>query len=139
MSFTPLSGGLSTALSGAIEPTKFISAPDTRSDPQAEELFARRIHEPSSSKTQTIKYTIIIVIISAIIFVTVIALYDIMRNSLNTYYANIALTDPNSHNDPEDIERTQIANINALWSSIIFAIICVIMAIMLVFILIRIL
>lgn len=130
MSFTPLSGGLSTALSGAIEPTKFIDLSDLRS----EDLSSRRIHGPER-KPKSIGHIIIIVIITAIIFVTVVALYDLLRNSLNTYFANKALMDPNSHNTPEDIERTQIANLNELWSSIVFAAICLVLAVILILVL----
>jgi hypothetical protein len=74
MSFTPLTGGLSTALSGIVEPTKFIDVSDIKSDVRTDELSVRRIHSPSSDKTSTIKYTISIVSISAIIVVTVMAL-----------------------------------------------------------------
>lgn len=121
MSFTPISGGLSSALSGTVEPN---------------ELYERRIHAPSD-KIQQLLYTILIVIISALIFVTVIAIYDVLRNTINNYYANIALLDPNSHNTPEEIERTQIANYNALISSLAFAASCLITALILIVIIVH--
>jgi ABC-type Fe3+ transport system permease subunit len=140
MSFTPISGGFSTALSGAVEPTKFLSDNrlDTSDDIRLEtrDLYGRKIHSPSENKYTKIKYTIVIVILSAIIFVTVIAIYDVLRNAINNYYANIALNDTNSHNTPEDIQRTTIANENALWSSMIFATVCIITAIILILIII---
>lgn len=137
MSFTPLSGGTSTALIGAIEPTKFISirASDDVYQNDPNELYARRVHRPLD-RTENMKYTIVIVMISALIFVTVIAIYDVIRNAINNYYANIALLDPNSHNDPDDIERTQIANNNELWSSMVFAAVCLVSAIILIILLI---
>lgn len=153
MSFTPISGGFSTALSGAVEPTKFLDVtrssvhsddepelrldvrPEGRSDIRFEQLATRRIHSPASRPTETMRYTIVLVIISAIIFVTVVALYDVIRSGLNAHFANLALTDPNSHNTPEDIERTQIANQNAFWASVIFATICLIIGIILIFLL----
>lgn len=149
MSFTPISSGLSTALSGAIEPTKFldITRSDIRSDSgdkiiirnenvRSDVLENRHIHGPSERKEDKIRYTIIIVMISAIIFVTTVSIYDVIRNALNTYYANLALTDPNSHNTNEDIERTKIANQNQLWSSMVFSAICIFSAIILILILI---
>lgn len=134
MSYTPISGGLSTALSGIVEPTKFLDIKDIR-DVKTDEYSSRRIHSPEE-KIRSVKYTILIVIISAIIFVTVIAIYDIIRALINNHYAELALTDPNSHNTPEDIQRTEIANTNSLLASIVFASVCVISAVILIFVLI---
>jgi len=134
MSFTPISGGLSTALSGSVEPVKFLdvndldTGVDVRSDVSPGELYFRRMHG-SANINQTTQYTIILIIVSAIIFVTVVSLYDIIRTGMNTYFANRALTDPNSHDTAEDIERTMIANMNALWSSIAFAFIALALAV----------
>ena len=127
-SFTPISGGLSSALSGTVEPTKFLIKDRTFGD-----RSEKRIH----GSTDNTSYTILIVIISAILFVTVVAIYDVLRNVINIYYANLALTDPNSHNTPEDIERTTIANQNSLWSSMLFAAICIISAIVIIFIIVQ--
>jgi len=121
MSFTPIHGGLGTALTGTIVSPLAIDA---------EESVEQRLYNPSS-KPQTVTYTIIVIIISAILFVAVISLYDVIRSSINRYYADKSLVDPNSHNTPEDIERTQIANSNALLSTITFAIICVVLALLL--------
>ncbi len=133
MSFTPISGGLSSALSGSIEPTKLLLS--SRND--IRDLSDRRIHSPESNKQSHIMYTILIIIISALIFVTIIAIYDVIRNAINNYYAAISLDDPNSHNNPQDIERTKIANQNALWSSMVFAAICIVSAFILIVIFIQ--
>lgn len=136
MSFTPLAPGINNALLGAADPGKFIDP--YRSDVKSfseRDLEDRRIHD-TRSRLQPITYTLIIIIISAIIFVTVIAIYDVFRNLISNHYASIALNDPDSDNTPEDIERTQIANQQALVASIIFAIFCIITAIILIFILI---
>jgi len=125
MAYTPASGGLSSALSGVVEPTKFVRSND---------LYGRHIHG-GTDKTQTIKYTVMIVIVSAIIFVGVISIYDVIRNMVNGYYANRALEDPNSHNTKEEIERTKIANRNLLYASIVFAGIVIVLAIVLICIL----
>lgn len=142
MSFTPISGGLSSALSGAIvparlvEPERFYSGSDIREDTRSEELSARRIHAPAN-KAESARYTILIVIISALIFVTVIALYDIMRAAITNYYANQALTNPASQNNPVDITRTQIANDNSLWAAMVFGAFAVLSAIILIIIILR--
>lgn len=138
MSFTPISNvSLSTALAGAVEPTKFINVPrsDDIYENKPNELYEKRIHG-KIDRSESIKYTIIIVIVSAIIFVTVIAIYDIIRNGINNYYASIALNDVNSHNTPEQIEQTEIANSNSLWSSMVFALLCLISAVVFIVILI---
>jgi ABC-type Fe3+ transport system permease subunit len=123
MSFTPLTGGFSSSLSGAVEPTKFLLTGDEARD----DLYSRRIHPPEE-KAESIRYTVLIVIISAILFVTVVALYDVLRNIAVNYFADRALTDPRSGNTQQDIERTNIANENTLLASIVFALICVVTA-----------
>lgn len=123
MSFTPLKG-FSTSLSGAVEPSKFYL---TR-DEWREDLYSRRIH-PLEDKAESIRYTILIVIISAILFVAVIALYDVLRNLTVNYFADRALRDPRSNNTQQDIESTNVANENTLLASIVFALICVVTAI----------
>lgn len=121
MSFTPLSDNLSSALTGVIEPSKILDIKERNLDADVPEKIYRQ-------KNRNI-YTLIIIIMSAIIFVTIISIYDIIRNVINNYYANISLNDPNSHNNQDDIERTIIANNNELWSSIVFAIICLLSSI----------
>jgi hypothetical protein len=66
-------------------------------------------------------YTIVLIIISAIIFVTVVAIYDLIRTAIDNYFANQALIDPNSHNTPDEIEAAQIANQNVFVASVVFA------------------
>lgn len=139
MAYTPsatISNGLSTALAGTVEPGKFIDV----SNLGPNDYYSRRMHGPSvkksdqktEQKTSTLKYSIIIVIISAIIFVTMISIYDVVRASFNILYSNIALTDPNSHNDPEAIQRVQISNRNQLWSTMTFCAFCIVTAVILV-------
>ncbi len=91
--------------------------------------YSRHIHGPTESNN---KRTILIVIISAIIFVTMISIYDIFRNIITNYYAREALENPNSHNSEEDIERALIANKENLNASIVFSIFCIVMAIILI-------
>lgn len=139
MAYTPsgvISNGLSTALAGTVEPGKFIDV----STLGPNDYYSRRMHGPSvkksndntEKKTSTLKYSIIIVIISAIIFVTIISMYDVVRASFNSFYSNIALTDTNSHNAPQDIQRVQIANRNQLWSTMTFCAFCIVTAVILV-------
>jgi len=121
MSYIP-SPTINNALSGIISPVKFMDI-DKLSD---ETLAGRRMRGVGAKelKGTTLSYTIIIVIISAIIFVTVIACYDIIRALTNNYFASLALENPGSNNTQEDIERVKIANSNQLWSTMAFAGIC---------------
>ena len=72
------------------------------------------------------------VIISAIIFLTIIAIYNVISTAIDNYYSNIALNDPNSNNTQEEIDRTNIANYYALISTIVYALICLVIAIILI-------
>ena len=72
------------------------------------------------------------IIISAIIFLTIIAIYNVINTAIDNYYSNIALNDPNSNNTQEEIDRTNIANYYELISTIVYAFVCLIIAIILV-------
>lgn len=126
----PISNGLSTALSGVVEPSKFIDFRDLSS----RDLYERRMHGPSNKdkKNDTLKYSIIIVIISAILFVAVISIFDVVRAYFNKIYAKISLNDPNSNNKEEDIVRTTIAINNQFWSTLTFCGFCIVTAVILV-------
>jgi hypothetical protein len=125
MSFRPISTGFSTSLLGSSDPVKF-------SDPLRFEkrLVERNIH--GSTKVSTIEYTLIIIVISAIIFVTVVAIYDIFRSMSYNYYANLSLLNPESNNTLEDIQRTLIVNQGSLKANITFAIFCIVLALALI-------
>src|SRR5581483_762719 len=116
MSFHPLSGGFSSSLLGTADPVKF-------TDPLRDEaqIMDRPIHGPAPLRHHTIMYTIIIIVISALIFITIVAIFDVIRNYIINYYARLALTDPNSHNTEEDIVRTLIINRDSFISSGVFA------------------
>lgn len=132
MAFMPLSGGTSTALSGTVVSPRFLSIGRYEDDVSpVEELAERRpkTHGSPRDNPKSIEYTIFIIIISAFIFISVIAIFDVLRNAINNFFADRSLRDPNSNNTPEDIERTEIANKNALESSIVFAAIAVLIAI----------
>jgi hypothetical protein len=93
-----------------------------------DKLHDNNINEKISNKNSVNFHTFIIIVISAIIFITVISIYDVIKGGLNYYYSYIALTDPNSHNTQDDIDKTVIADYYALISLIIFAIIAIIIA-----------
>ena len=119
MSFVPLSEtNIATSLFGVGAQPRIID----------ESLYEKRIHGPSERQGGNI-HLLLVIIISAIIFVTVVSIYDVIRSALNSYYSNKALTDPNSHNSQEDINRTNIADFNSLMSTIVFASICIVIAI----------
>jgi hypothetical protein len=122
MSFHPLSPGTGQALLGTSQ--AFQSSED-------DSLFDRRISGPKQ-RVRSTRGTLMIVIISAIIFVTIVAIYDVLRNAINNYYSKIALADPKAKNKKQVIDSTLIANKQALISSIVFATVCIITAIILV-------
>lgn len=68
------------------------------------------------------------VVVSAIIFVTVIALYEVIKVAISNYYDNIASMDPNSNYTQEEIERNVTSNYYELLSTVVFAIICLVIA-----------
>lgn len=157
MSFMPVKTiNLSTALLGAAQPFRFTlpeekietsnlplsgsssgkervetRKPLVTNEENLEYLSEKHIHGPSKEETTnaTNIYTIILVIISAIIFVTVVSIYDIIRALITNYYAKKTLEDPVSNNTTEDIERTLLANNNAFYASFVFAGICVLTAV----------
>jgi ABC-type Fe3+ transport system permease subunit len=128
MSFTPIQTiNPSTALLGAADPIKLSRPPYTEDRSSYTE---RRIHGRTENNTTESNYhIIIIVIISAILFVTVISIYDVARSAIVNYYASISLNDPLSNNKQSDIERTLIANYNSFIAATIFSLICIISAI----------
>lgn len=137
MSFTPLKEGFSSSLLGIADPGKFIDPMRLESDSFGSEgrrdqsLTERRIHASKDSRT-TLRYTIIIIIISAIIFVTVIAIYDVIRTIITNFYAEAALKDPKAQVSDTDRIRTEIANYNALLATIVFAIITICIALIII-------
>lgn len=134
MSFRPLQeGSVSSALLGAADPTKFIDS--SRTD-VSKTLFEREIHSPEEKPTN-IRYTLIIIIISAIIFVTVISIYDVFRSVITNYFARQALNDPHSYNKKEEIESTIVANQDALKANFWFSLFCISTGIILIYILLK--
>lgn len=117
MSITPLSGGLWSSLLGvgATRPG--------RTDPfklGADEL--RYPKESGRSSTEDLRYAIIIIVISAIIFITVVAMYDVVRTVVANYFAATTIANSNQETAAADL----LSNSNALIAGIIFAFVCVI-------------
>jgi len=134
MAFQPLKeGSLSSALFGTADPSKFVDV--ARKDVD-KNYYEKKIHATQDKGTH-IQYTIIIIIISAIIFVTVISIYDIFRSLITNFFAKEALTNPKSQNTQIEIERTLISNQDALYANIWFALFCLLSAIILIWILIQ--
>lgn len=119
MSFVPISqSDINASLFGVGAQTRVLD----------ESLYGKRIHGPRQDEGKSL-HLFFVIIVSAIIFVTTVALYDVIKAALNNHYSNIALTDPNSHNSQEDIDRTNIADYYSLQATIIFAVICIVIAI----------
>jgi len=126
--FVPLEHtGLTTSLLGTGDPVKYL--PEARSE-EPRNIY-RRIHG-SERKITPNSYTIILIVISALIFITVVAVFDVVRNAINNYYAKKALKDPRSNNTKRDIERAVIANKNNFYSSVTFAFITLFISIILI-------
>lgn len=126
MYFTPLRGGFKQSLIGVATPGRFVDVTD-----QDNRLYPKR--RPGTDNSNAI----ILVIITAILFVTIISIYDVIRNIINNHYASKALRDPLAHNDPQDIESTLIGNKEGLIASIVFAVLCLITGGILIYILLK--
>ena len=68
--------------------------------------------------------TIFIVILSGIILVTIISIYDVIRTYIDNYHAQRTVNNPQFRGDQEDINNTLIANRESLNSSIVFSLMC---------------
>lgn len=137
MSFYPLQGGFNESLLGtAVSPRRFyMSRSRVRSEgglPENSDESCEKGIRTSTNQSNEILDTIIAVFISAFIFVTLISIYDVIRNAINNYYASITLNDPRTNNKPQDILNTEIANEKGLISSAVFAIFCMISSIILI-------
>ena len=108
--------------------TSSLIADDALAFNPEKELYERRFHE-STKKSSSIISTIIVIFISAILFVTIIAAYDILRNYIRNYYTKKTLLNKQFKTDPKDIRNTLITNEESLTSTIVFFIACFIIAI----------
>ena len=134
-SFTPDTRFGSASLLGVGVPIRYhpiskqdVYIPDIRESPE------RGIHPSDEEQKFNSEYihTVIIILISAVIFVTAVALYEVIRVYIGNYYANTALNDPESSNTLQDITRIRVANQATFTSTVIFAFICLISALILV-------
>lgn len=130
MSFQPLKeGSPSTALLGiAANQDSFTDI--SRND----DSYQGGTYNP---RNKNLKYTLIVIVISAIIFVTIVSIYDTIRTVIKNYYAKIALTDPMSNNTKEDIDRTIVSNHDALKANFFFSLFCLVTGIILIWILLK--
>lgn len=91
-------------------------------------LYDRNIH---SSNTQTFK----ILLISVILFITIISIYDVIKNMINNHYSYNLLKNPKTKYTKLDINRTLIQNNETLSSSITFSLFCILILFIFLFIL----
>jgi len=116
---------------------------DTTSTPYSTSLlgvstqFIERDNPIRQSRGAGSATSLIMIFVSAVIFVTMVAIFEVLKNAINNYYAEIALNDPDVNNTPEDILTTTTANRYGLISSFVFAVICVIIAIIVLYIFIK--
>ena len=139
MSFTPAQNGFNTSLLGAEDWYRFKNIPVRNPT-----LYRKQINgpddddgNPTNNPTTSNRTAIIFIIISAIIFIAIVAVYDVIRNIINNYYAERALRDPKSTNTLQEIDNTLIGNYQGLIASIIFAVFSIIVAVILVYVLLK--
>lgn len=131
MSFKPLNEGFSTSLLGSSYPAGYEHS--IRYNPD-KNLSDRDIHSNIDSQTSILK-TIIVIFISAIIFITVISIYDVLRNYIIYYYNEQTLYDSQSEYTNVYIRQQFVSNKNIMLSSIVFSLICIFSSIILILIL----
>ena len=115
MAFHPLQGGINSSLLGIGVAPRILD-----SNNQGRELYPRRIDSGGRENT------IFVIIMSAVIFITIISIADVIRNYINNYYARRALRNPLSRNTQKEINNTLIANQEGLNASITFMVFCII-------------
>lgn len=91
------------------------------------QLFERNMYDDAGQSRASI-HTVILVMISAILFVTIIAMYDVVRNFIKDYYAKTELEVHRNELPTEDIIEAELANRENLQSSIVFALFSLITA-----------
>jgi hypothetical protein len=92
-------------------------------------LYKKRMGEDKGGNTAGVGLLLIAILITVIIFVAIIAAYDVIRDKISNHYAKQALTNPKSKNSQEDIERILLANQASYHSTLTFAFFAVMFAI----------
>lgn len=134
MNFAPTSSGhLNESLIGiAIDPIKTLFRPtsdDVIYKKNDDSLYGReRIDRSANNSNNEFIKTILFTIITALVFVTIISIFDVFRNIINKYYANKTLNEVISDKNREDILRSKNANHATLMSSIYFSLFCIIIS-----------
>lgn len=89
-------------------------------------LYGASATHINDHENRTFRTVVVPLIISGVVFLTILSIYEVFRNYISNHYAKIALIDPCSKNSKDTIHRTLIANYQRLRASIVFAIFCVI-------------
>jgi hypothetical protein len=74
----------SNALLGTADPGKFTDI--YRLDVE-KPILTEKVHAPSLHPKSTISYTITVIAISALIFVTILSIFDVIKNAINYAYS----------------------------------------------------
>jgi len=88
-------------------------------------LYSKRLHGPVRDN-QT--HLVLVIVLSAILFVTIVATYDLIKAGINYGFSSASLHDAHSHNTQEDIDRTLTADYYALLAIITFFAVAVVIA-----------
>ena len=94
-----------------------------------EGLYEREVRGRVPREINSVRRTIIIILVSAVIFVTVVSIYDVFRLFIDNDFARRALFDPRSHNESDVIDRALVANEGLTQASIFFMFFCLVVAV----------
>lgn len=128
MSFHPNSPGFDQSLLGAVDITKF----SDQSLPNYDTYYREKIGRSREIGTDVYQ-TVLIVIITAIIFIIIVSYFDVIRNIINSYYISKSLRDSHADNNEQDIIRTEIGDQNGVAASVVFAAVATVLGLCIIF------
>lgn len=133
MAFAPLQGDFSSSLLGvgSVGPIRY---DETIREADPEKYFERGLHGSARSDKETQQFvnSIILIIISAFIFITIVSIFDVARVSFNNYFANFLYVDLTPR---EVFDKKNLNELN-LESTIVFSIFCMFAALIMISVLI---
>jgi len=128
MSFPTATGNLSETLFGGTEMSKFEQSLEEES---TSKYYSKRLNRRDYS--YDLYRTVLIVVITAMIFIIIVAFFDVIRNIITSYYISKSIRDPEVDNPPEYIKKTEISDKNAIISSLVFAIIVTVIGLIIIY------
>lgn len=112
------------SLSGIVDPIRYIETDD---------YVENKIVDESKKLTNSV----ILIFISATIFVTVISVFDIIRNAIRMYFSDRTINNGDSNYSEEFIVREKVIIRNEFYAHLTFSLITCLLAIIIVYCLIK--